>query len=71
MAESEEIRSQRLKAVEDFADQVEEAKNAWRDAKEKLAQNRKDYDKKVDALCGMIRERQSTPLFEGEGGGEE
>lgn len=64
MAETTEMRSQRLKAVEDFTLKVDKAKNKWRDAKEKLTQARKEYERDLDALVGMIREKLDTPLFD-------
>ena len=66
MAENKEMRSQRLTAVEAQEAVVEKAKHSWQDAKDSLAQARKGYEKQIDGLCGMIRERSSTPLFDDE-----
>ena len=45
---------------------LEQAKEAWRDAKEKLAQARKAYEQNIEALTQMITQKSNTPLFDEE-----
>lgn len=64
MAENKEIRLQRLAAIEKQEAVVEKTKRKWQDAKDTLAQARKAYEKQIEGLCGMIREKSDTPLFD-------
>jgi len=64
MAENKGFRLQRLAAIEKFAEVCEASKNKWRDAKDALARARKEYEKDIDALTRMIREKSDTPLFD-------
>ena len=63
MAETKEMKVQRLKAIEKFAAEAEKAKTSLQTAKEVLAQERKQYEKMMDALCRMIKEKAEAPLF--------
>lgn len=64
MAETKEMRSQRLRAIEKFEKIVETAFRKWQDDKDALKQSRQEYEKLSTALRRMIREKLDAPLFE-------
>ena len=64
MSENKEMQVQRLKAIEKQGSVTEKTKRIWQDAKDNLAQARKAYEKQIEGLCNMIREKSDTPLFD-------
>ena len=64
MAENNEIKSQRLSAIEKFAGEVQASRNDWLNDKANAATSKKVYDKNADALLLMIAEKSDTPLLD-------